>query len=379
MTTETTLINLLGLNRQALQVFFEQIGEKPYRADQLLKWIHLQGVSDFNAMTTFSKNLREKLIQIAEITPPHIAYTSTSPDQTQKWVIRLQDGNCIETVYIPEKTRGTLCVSSQVGCTLNCDFCSTGKQGFNRNLTSAEIIGQVWVAARELSAENGRHDHAITNVVMMGMGEPLLNFDNVVQSMDIMLDDFGYGLSKRRVTLSTAGVLPALTRLREVSEVALAVSLHAPNDELRNQLVPLNKKYPLKELMAVCETYFAKATRRYITMEYVMLAGVNDKKEHAHQLIALLKNIRAKVNLIPFNPFPLTTYQRSDQKTIDSFREILLKAGINCITRKTRGEQIDAACGQLVGEVKDRTQRSRRLKNGMPSTPVLLRDDRVDS
>ncbi len=359
-TAQTNKINLLGLDKKAMQDFFVSLGEKSYRADQALKWIHFQGIQDIQAMTNFSKSLREKMGAIAEIKPPEIAFESTSPDATHKWVIRLSDGNCIETVFIPEKTRGTLCVSSQVGCTLNCDFCSTGKQGFNRNLTRDEIIGQVWVAARSLSEQQGIHDHAITNVVMMGMGEPLLNFDNVVTSMNIMLDDFCYGLSKRRVTLSTAGVIPAMYQLREVSDVALAVSLHAPNDELRNILVPLNKKYPLKELMQACKDYFKDEKRRYVTMEYVMLAGVNDQPEHAKQLIRLLNDIRAKVNLIPFNPFPNTPYQRSDQATIDHFRETLMKAGINAITRKTRGEKIDAACGQLVGQVQDRTKRSAR-------------------
>lgn len=359
--TQSSKINLLGLNRQAMQQFFTTLGEKSYRAEQALKWIHFQGISDLQSMTNFSKSLREKILEIAEIRPPEIAFESTAPDGTHKWVIKLSDGNCIETVYIPEKSRGTLCVSSQVGCVLNCDFCSTGKQGFSRNLECAEIIGQVWVAARSLSQNKGAHDHAITNVVMMGMGEPLLNFDNVVSAMDIMLDDFCYGLSKRRVTLSTAGVVPAMYQLREVSDVALAVSLHAPNDELRNVLVPLNKKYPLKELMQACKDYFKDANRRYVTMEYVMLAGVNDQPEHAKQLIALLKNIPSKVNLIPFNPFPNTHYKRSDLSTITRFQEILMQAGINCITRKTRGEQIDAACGQLVGQVKDRTRRLERL------------------
>jgi 23S rRNA (adenine2503-C2)-methyltransferase len=361
-TTQTNKINLLGLDKKAMQDFFVSLGEKSYRADQALKWIHFQGIQDIQAMTNFSKSLREKMAAVAEIKPPDIAYENTSPDATHKWVIRLSDGNCIETVFIPEKTRGTLCVSSQVGCTLNCDFCSTGKQGFNRNLTSSEIIGQVWVAARSLSQQQGLHDHAITNVVMMGMGEPLLNFDNVVSAMNIMLDDFCYGLSKRRVTLSTAGVIPAMYQLREVSDVALAVSLHAPNDELRNILVPLNKKYPLKELMKACKDYFKDEKRRYVTIEYVMLAGINDQPEHAKQLIRLLNDVRAKVNLIPFNPFPNTSYQRSDQATIDSFRETLMKAGINAITRKTRGEKIDAACGQLVGQVQDRTKRSARLQ-----------------
>lgn len=360
-TTGGTKLNLLNLQRKALEEFFIQLGEKPYRAQQVLKWIHFNGVRDFEAMSNLSKSLRTKITAFAEISPPEIAYENTAPDGTHKWVLRLHDGNCIETVFIPEKTRGTLCVSSQVGCTLNCDFCSTGKQGFNRNLTTAEIIGQLWIAVRALSKSNGLHDHAVTNVVMMGMGEPLLNFDAVVNAMNIMLDDFGYGLSKRRVTLSTAGVVPAMYKLREVSDVALAVSLHAPNDELRNVLVPLNKKYPLKELMQACNDFFKEEKRRYVTMEYVMLAGVNDSPQHAKQLIALLKNMRAKVNLIPFNPFPNTIYKRSDDATITQFQTLLMNAGINAITRKTRGDRIDAACGQLVGQVKDRTRRSARL------------------
>jgi 23S rRNA (adenine2503-C2)-methyltransferase len=360
---ESSKINLLGFNHKALVDFFVTIGEKPFRAQQVLQWIHFQGVQEIQAMSNLSKSLREKLAEIAEIRAPEVAYENTSADGTHKWVLRLADGNCIETVFIPEKTRGTLCVSSQVGCTLNCDFCSTGKQGFNRNLTAAEIIGQLWTAVRSLSKSKGLHDHAVTNVVMMGMGEPLLNFDNVVQAMDIMLDDFGYGLSKRRVTLSTAGVIPAMTELRKVSDVALAVSLHAPNDELRNILVPLNKKYPLKELMNVCKEYFKDDKRRYVTMEYVMLKNVNDTPEHAKQLIKLLNGVRAKVNLIPFNPFPNTIYERSDAETIDRFRDTLMRAEINCMTRKTRGDAIDAACGQLVGQVKDRTRRSERYKN----------------
>jgi 23S rRNA (adenine2503-C2)-methyltransferase len=358
--TQTTKVNLLGLNRKALADFFVSLGEKPYRAEQVLKWIHFQGLHDIEKMTNLSKNLRTQLAVLCEITPPEIAYENTAQDGTHKWLLRLADGNCIETIFIPEKERGTLCVSSQVGCVLNCDFCSTGKQGFSRNLTAAEIISQVWIAARSLSENETSHDRAVTNVVMMGMGEPLLNFDNVVTAMDIMLDDFAYGLSKRRVTLSTAGVIPAMYRLREVSDVALAVSLHAPTDELRNVLVPLNKKYPLQELMQACKDYFQEDKRRYVTMEYVMLAGINDSLLHARQLISLLQDVRAKVNLIPFNPFPTTLYQRSDQATIDNFRETLMAAGINAITRKTRGEDIDAACGQLVGQVKDRTRRSER-------------------
>src|SRR5579872_2006139 len=298
--TQTTKINLLNFDRKAMEAFCVSLGEKAYRATQILKWIHFQGIDDIHAMSNISKTFREKIADIAEIRAPEIAYENTSADGTHKWILRLADGNCIETVFIPSETRGTLCVSSQVGCTLNCDFCSTGKQGFNRNLTSDEIIGQVWVAARSLSEQQGLHDHAITNVVMMGMGEPLLNFDNVVSAMNIMLDDFGYGLSKRRVTLSTAGVIPAMEKLRQVSDVALAVSLHAPNDELRNVLVPLNKKYPLKDLMAACKDFFKDEKRRYVTMEYVMLKNVNDSLDHARQLIRLLDGVRAKVNLIPF-------------------------------------------------------------------------------
>jgi 23S rRNA (adenine2503-C2)-methyltransferase len=366
--------NLLGLDKAALQEFFASLGEKPYRADQVLKWLHFNGVQDFAAMTNISKDLRAKLSEHAQITVPEVLYEKEATDGTHKWLLRLSDGNCIETVYIPERTRGTLCISSQVGCVLNCDFCSTGKQGFNRNLTTAEIIGQLWIAVRHLSKENGLHDHAVTNVVMMGMGEPLLNFDNVVPALYIMLDDFAYGLSKRRVTVSTAGVVPKMIELRKASDVALAVSLHAPNDELRNELVPLNKKYPLKELMAVCREYFKNDNRRSITMEYVMLAGVNDQPEHARQLIRILQGVRAKMNLIPFNPFPNTDYKRSDDKTIDRFREILMQAGLNTTVRRTRGDDIDAACGQLVGEVKDRTRRKERYLRAQQISNERLAD-----
>lgn len=353
-------VNLLGLDKKALQDFFVSIGEKPYRADQILKWIHFYGVNDFQAMTNISKELRQKLTDIAEVTLPEILLEKPSADGTHKWLLRMSDGNCIETVFIPEKTRGTLCISSQVGCILNCDFCSTGKQGFNRNLSTAEIISQLWIAVRRLSGSSGQHDHTVTNVVMMGMGEPLLNFDNVVPALNLMLDDFAYGLSKRRVTVSTAGVVPAMQELRKVTDVALAVSLHAPNDELRNELVPLNRKYPLKDLMAVCREYFKDDHKRHITMEYVMLAGVNDTPLHARQLIRILNGVRVKMNLIPFNPFPHTSYQRSDTNTILRFRDILMKAGLNTTIRKTRGDDIDAACGQLVGQVKDRTRRHER-------------------
>lgn len=353
-------INLLGLDKQALQAFFVNAGEKPYRADQVLKWIHFNGVRDFDAMTNISKSLRQTLSETAEIALPEILLEQAAEDGTYKWLLKLSDGNCIETVFIPEKTRGTLCISSQVGCILNCDFCSTGKQGFNRNLTTAEIISQLWIAIRRLSSENGMHDHHVTNVVMMGMGEPLLNLENVLPALNLMLDDFAYGLSKRRVTVSTAGVVPAMLELRKHSDVALAVSLHAPNNPLRNELVPLNKKYPLEDLMAVCREYFKNDPRRAITMEYVMLDGVNDKPEHARQLVKLMQGIRVKMNLIPFNPFPHTDYKRSDDHAIQCFRDILMQAGLNTTVRRTRGDDIDAACGQLVGQVKDRTRRNER-------------------
>lgn len=364
MSGEAAKTNLLGLDLKAMETFFIALGEKPYRAQQLLKWIHFNGVKDFSAMTNLSKDLRQKLSDLAEITLPEILLEKAASDGTYKWLLKMADGNCIETVFIPEKTRGTLCISSQVGCILNCDFCSTGKQGFNRNLSTAEIISQLWIAVRTLSNNKGLHDHAVTNVVMMGMGEPLLNFDNVIPALNLMLDDHAYGLSKRRVTVSTAGVIPAMKQLRELSDVALAVSLHAPNDELRNEIVPLNKKYPIKELMDVCRTYFKDEPRRSITMEYVMLAGVNDTPIHAKQLINILQGVPAKMNLIPFNPFPHTTYQRSDSDTIMRFRDLLMKAGFNTTIRRTRGDDIDAACGQLVGSVKDRTRRKERyLKN----------------
>ncbi|KGP62309.1 ribosomal RNA large subunit methyltransferase N [Legionella norrlandica] len=367
-------VNLLNYNYSQLRELLMTWGEKPFRAQQLFQWIHQIGLSDFAQMTNLGKTLREKLSLLAYVGLPEIVACQKSMDGTHKWLLKLDCGNCIETVFIPESNRGTLCVSSQVGCALNCSFCSTAKQGFNRNLSTAEIIGQVWLAARELSFTQGTHDKRITNVVMMGMGEPLLNFDNVVSAMNIMMDDFAYGLSKRRVTLSTSGVLPEMERLREASPVALAVSLHAPTDELRNVLVPINKKYPLAQLMSLCKQYFKDEPRRKVTFEYVMLKGVNDQPEHANQLIKLLQNVPAKVNLIPFNPFPLTQYERSSQETIDAFREKLMKHGINTITRKTRGDDIDAACGQLAGEVKDKTSRSQRWqklhfipKNNKPS------------
>lgn len=373
--TTATKVNLLNYDRAALTAFCQTLGEPAYRANQLLQWLHFQGVATFAEMTNLSKVLRSKLAEVACIEIPEIAYHQYATDGTQKWLLRLFDGNCIETVFIPEEDRGTLCISSQVGCALNCSFCSTAKQGFSRNLTTAEIIGQVWLAVRHLSKTRPVHDHTVTNVVLMGMGEPLLNLEAVLPALNIMLDDFGYGLSKRRVTLSTSGVVPMMQELAKVSDVALAVSLHAPNDTLRNQLVPLNKKYPLAELIAVCRDFFPAGSRRVVTMEYVMLAGVNDSPQHAKELIRLLQNVPAKVNLIPFNPFPQTSYQCSSLAVINQFRDQLMAAGINTITRKTRGDDIDAACGQLVGQFKDKTKRRARYK--ALAIPVVLAQSEV--
>jgi 23S rRNA (adenine2503-C2)-methyltransferase len=311
-------------------------------------------------MTNLGKELRARLRDTAEIRVPEIIQDQIAADGTRKWLLRLNDGNAIETVFIPEEDRGTLCVSSQVGCTLNCSFCSTGHQGFNRSLAVAEIISQLLVANRALGRDP-KGDRIITNVVLMGMGEPLLNFDNVLPAMRLMLDDYAYGLSRRRVTLSTAGVVPMLERLREECPVSLAVSLHAPNDALRDQLVPLNKKYPIQELLEACRRYCADSPRSRVTFEYVMLEGINDSIEHAHELARILSDVPSKVNLIPFNPFPQTQYRRSSKQAIDRFRDVLIAAGLTTITRKTRGDDIDAACGQLAGRVQDRTRRRERL------------------
>ena len=352
-------INLLNLSRPELEAFFIAHGEKSFRATQLMQWLYQYGVDDIDAMTNISKDLRNRLKDIAEIHTPEIVLDQASADGTHKWVVRMDSGNSIETVFIPERGRGTLCVSSQVGCALECTFCSTAQQGFNRNLSVAEIIGQLWVANKALGRDP-KGERIISNVVMMGMGEPLLNFDNVVKAMDLMMDDHGYGLSKRRVTISTSGVIPALYRLKEVSDVSLAVSLHAPNDALRNELVPINKKYPIKELLEACKAYVSGDGRRRVTFEYVMLDGINDRPQHARELVRLLEKVPSKVNLIPFNPFPNTQYRRSSEAAINRFRDILMKAGLTTITRKTRGDDIDAACGQLVGKVMDRTKRTQR-------------------
>ncbi len=352
-------VNLLNFDRQGLEAYFSDLGEKPFRAAQVLKWIYQFGIDDFNAMSNFSKSLREKLANVAEIKLPEIVTEQHSDDGTIKWLLCLDSGNSIETVFIPENDRGTLCISSQVGCALECSFCSTAQQGFNRNLTTAEIIAQVVIANRALKCIP-RNERVISNIVLMGMGEPLLNFDNVVAAMNIMLEDNAYGLSKRRVTLSTSGVIPAIERLKEVSDVSLALSLHAPDDELRNELVPINRKYPIKELLAACKRYVSGETKRKVTIEYVLLDGVNDKPEHARQLVKLLKDFPCKVNLIPFNPFPKSNYATSSAEAIERFRNIVVKGGLLTTTRKTRGEDIDAACGQLAGKVLDKTKRSAR-------------------
>ncbi len=357
MGADEEKLNLMNLDRAAMAAWFEGRGEKPFRAQQVLKWIHQHGIDDFDAMTNLSKALREDLKAVAEIRAPRIVADQGSSDGTRKWLFELDDGNRIESVYIPEPERATLCISSQVGCALNCSFCSTARQGFNRNLLTAEIIGQLWAVKRLLSQDNLR---PISNVVLMGMGEPLLNFDNVVSATELMQDDFAYALSKRRVTLSTAGVVPALRQLAEVTDISLALSLHAPDDGLRSRLVPLNQKYPIGEVLQACREYVGDGRRR-LTVEYVMLEGVNDSDEQARALAKLLQHIRAKVNLIPFNPFPATVFRRSSRERIDSFRDVLHRSGIVTITRKTRGDDIDAACGQLAGDFKDRTRRRKRL------------------
>ena len=350
-------INLLDFDRKGLQAFFAELGEKPFRATQLLKWIYQEGVTDFDDMTNLSKSLRGYLTEHCRIQAPELVVEQLASDGTCKWVVQMSCGNRVETVYIPEERRATLCVSSQVGCALACRFCSTAQQGFNRNLSVGEIIGQLYLAQQRLGPER-----KITNVVMMGMGEPLLNFDNTVAAMNLMMDDFAYGLSKRRVTVSTSGVVPAMNRLNQVCDVSMAVSLHAPNDELRNELVPINVKYPLAELMAACREYAKQGPRKHITFEYVMLDGVNDTLQDANALVKLLKNVPSKVNLIPFNPFPNSGYRCSSAANILKFRDVLNLAGIVTTIRKTRGEDIDAACGQLVGQVQDKSRRHLKLQ-----------------
>jgi 23S rRNA (adenine2503-C2)-methyltransferase len=351
-------VNLIGLDQEALRGFCAGLGEKPYRARQLLRWIHHAGVDDFSAMTDMSRPLRERLAQSASIGAPRVLRDATAADGTRKWLLDVGTGNAIETVFIPETNRGTLCISSQAGCALECSFCSTGKQGFNRNLTVEEIIGQLWLANRSLG-RGVTEERPISNVVMMGMGEPLANFENVVAAMRLMLDDSAYGLSRRRVTLSTAGLVPGIDRLRDACPVALAVSLHAPNDALRDELVPINRKYPIRALLAACVRYLEKAPRDFVTFEYVMLEGVNDSPAQARELAALVREVPCKFNLIPFNPFPGVDYRRSSPEAIARFRDVLMQAGLVATVRKTRGDDIAAACGQLAGRVQDRTRRTR--------------------
>ena len=374
-------VNLLDFDAERLADFFAGIGEKPFRARQLLRWMHRYGETDFSRMTDLSKTVRGQLAEQASIQAPDMVSESVAADGTRKWLLSVGGGNAIEAVFIPEANRGTLCVSSQVGCALECAFCATGRQGFNRNLSTAEIIGQLWWANVALAAEQGASrlqdgdepERPVSNVVMMGMGEPLANFDNVVRAMRIMLDDDAYGLSRRRVTLSTSGIVPAMDRLREQCPVALAVSLHAPNDALRDVLVPINRKYPLRELMAACLRYQETsddepapvgvkwqrpgAPRDFVTFEYVMLDGVNDGPAHARELIALTRDVPCKFNLIPFNPFPNSGFRCSPRQRVRQFQEILLASGAIATVRKTRGEDIDGACGQLAGKVRDRTKR----------------------
>ena len=365
--TTNDKINLLGLSHGQLVDWLQARGEKSFRARQIMKWVHHLGVLDFDLMTDLSKSLRANLKQQAELRPPEIVTQQDSEDGTRKWIIRVAAENCVETVYIPEKGRGTLCVSSQVGCSLDCSFCSTGKQGFMRDLTAAEIIGQVWLAVNSFngfqsnSGSQRSDSRRVTNVVFMGMGEPLLNFDNVVAAMDLMMDDLAYGLSKRRVTLSTSGVVPKLRQLAKVSECSLAVSLHAPNNELRDQLVPINRKYPLEELLQASLDYMGGLPdKRVMTIEYTLIDKVNDSLSLAHELVQLLRDVPCKINLIPFNPFPGSDFRRPSNNRVKAFQNVLNKAGFIATVRTTRGDDIDAACGQLVGQVQDRTRRSAR-------------------
>jgi 23S rRNA (adenine2503-C2)-methyltransferase len=357
-------INLMGLSRLQMEQFFLDLGEKKFRAHQILKWIHHAGITQIEEMSNLGKALREKLMKVAEVRPPEIVSQQDSSDGTRKWAIRVEGGGLVETVLIPAGNRATLCVSSQVGCALDCSFCSTGKQGFQRDLSAAEIIGQVWLAIKSYDGFKPGDRRIVTNVVMMGMGEPLLNFDNVVAAMDLMLEDLAYGLSKRRVTLSTSGVVPALDRLAAVSEVSLAVSLHAPNDALRNQLVPINRKYPIAVLLESCRNYMAAQSdkNRVVTIEYTLIEGVNDQREQALELAELLRDVPCKINLIPFNTFAQSEYQRPSGNAVSRFWQVLIDAGYIVTIRTTRGDDINAACGQLVGEVVDRTSRSSRYR-----------------
>ena len=350
-------VNFFGLNQAAMRDYFEGIQEKPYRASQVMKWIYHHGITDIDSMTNLARDLRHKLNQTIRFKLPEIEAEHHSSDGTVKWLVRIDEQNCIETVFIPEQDRGTLCISSQAGCALDCSFCATGKQGYSRNLDAAEIIGQLWLANSRLGYFNSRSERIVTNVVLMGMGEPLLNFENVITAVDLMTDDLGFNLARRKVTLSTSGIVPGIYKLAETNNISLAISLHAPDDELRNTLVPINRKYPITELMKACRYYSEVNRGDPITMEYVMLDGVNDSPAQARQLAKILKGIPVKINLIPFNPFTGCGYSRSAAETIDRFREILMNQGYITVTRKTRGDDINAACGQLTGDVVPRAKR----------------------
>ena len=360
--SDSTSINLFDLDCAALTRLMHEMGEKPFRAKQIMKWLYHRNVRDVSAMTDISKATRVRLGESVTTRLPRVQQSQLSRDGTAKWLFELHDGNCIETVFIPEEDRGTLCISSQVGCALDCSFCSTGRQGFNRNLSVSEIIGQLWLATNLLAQEPSTAHQRITNVVMMGMGEPLLNYKQVLPALELMMDDLGYGLSKRRVTVSTSGVIPYMDKLIADVDVSLAVSLHAPSDDLRDQLVPINRKYPIDELMSACWRYVssdeaASQRKKHVLFEYVMLSGVNDQPGHAHQLADLLRGFPGKVNLIPFNPFPQSGYKRSSRKVVDRFSRVLNDAGVLTLKRTTRGDDIDAACGQLAGDIDDRSKR----------------------
>ena len=361
--TAKSKANLAGLSLANLRTLFVDAGEKPFRAEQVMKWIHQRGVVDLDVMTDISKTLREKLKQSTEISFPKLLQNFTADDGCHKWIVEVASGSCVEMVYIPEAGRGTLCISSQAGCSLDCSFCATGKQGFNSNLTVAEIVGQLWWANQKLGGFDSSGNRAVTNVVMMGMGEPLLNFDNVMEAVSIMMEDCAYGLSKRKVTISTSGVVPAIDRLKDFTDASLAVSLHAPNDELRSQIMPINNKYPISELLRSVQGYMdSLADKRVPVIEYTMIKGVNDHRAHARELATLLREFPCKINIIPFNPFSLSDYRRPSTSSIANFRQILQAAGFTVTVRATRGEDIGAACGQLVGDVQDQTRRSRRHK-----------------
>ncbi len=358
---KASLPNLAGLSRSNMRALFTDLGEKPFHADQVLKWIHQRGVTDLEAMTDISKSLRSKLVEQTQITLPTVVEDYASEDGSRKWIVQVASGSRVEMVFIPESTRGTLCISSQAGCSLDCSFCATGKQGFNSNLTVAEIVGQLWWATKELGGFTGKTNRCISNVVMMGMGEPLLNFDPVMEAISIMMEDCAYGLSKRKVTISTSGVVPAIDKLKDYTDASLAVSLHAPNDELRNQLVPINKKYPIAELLRSVSGYMASLPdKRVPVIEYTMIAGINDHRQHARELAELLKSFPCKINIIPFNPFAMSDYRTPSGSSVTNFRQILQRAGYTVTVRTTRADDIGAACGQLVGEVNDQTKRSQR-------------------